>query len=140
LQKLINLYLVVEKNIYLDFDAFVRSVKQNRDIPHGVLLGAGASITSGIQSANDCVWEWKKDIYTSQNPDALPKFKQYRVEATQYAIQKWLDNQGIYPILGCPEEYSFYAEKAYPIAEDRRKYFQRLCDDKTPYIGYKLLP
>lgn len=34
----------------LDFDAFVRSFVQNRDTSFAFLLGAGASITSGIPS------------------------------------------------------------------------------------------
>ena len=44
------------ENLYLEFDAFLRSIKQNLDGSFGVLLGAGASISSGIQSANDCIW------------------------------------------------------------------------------------
>ena len=51
------------ENIQLEYDAFLRSFKRNIDVPHSFLLGAGASISSGIQSAYDCIWEWKKDIY-----------------------------------------------------------------------------
>jgi hypothetical protein len=31
------------ENLYLEFDAFLRSIKQNLDGSFGVLLGAGAS-------------------------------------------------------------------------------------------------
>lgn len=51
------------ENLFLEFDAFLRSIKQNLDGSFGVLLGAGASISSGIQSANDCIWDWKFLIY-----------------------------------------------------------------------------
>lgn len=51
------------ENIYLEYDAFLSSVKRNKDISHSLLIGAGASISSGIQSASDCIPEWKKDIY-----------------------------------------------------------------------------
>lgn len=44
----------------LKFDEFMRSLKQNIDTPHSLLLGAGASIESGVQSAADCIWDWKK--------------------------------------------------------------------------------
>ena len=37
----------------LQMDEFLRSLKQNIDTPHSVLLGAGASVESGIQSAAD---------------------------------------------------------------------------------------
>ena len=50
----------------LQLDEFLRSIKQNIDTPHSLLLGAGASIESGIPSAADCIWDWKREIYLSQ--------------------------------------------------------------------------
>ncbi len=126
-------------NISLEYDAFLRSIKRNKDIPHSFLIGAGASISSGIQSASDCIWEWKKDIYLSKNPNASEFYKNYKNASVQASIQQWLDNEGVYPKVNSVDEYSFYAEKAYPIVDDRRKYFQSLIESKEPYIGYKLL-
>lgn len=123
----------------LSYDAFIRSIKQNRDVEHAVLLGAGASITSGIQSAYDCIWEWKKDIYLSKNPHLAFQYKNIKTETVREAIQLWLDDEGTYPMLDSEEEYSYYAEKANPIAGDRQKYFQRLAEGKEPSIGYHLL-
>lgn len=57
----------------LDFDAFVRSFVQNRDTSFAFLLGAGASITSGIPSADDCIWDWKRMIYCSSQ-SSIPPF------------------------------------------------------------------
>lgn len=127
------------ENIQLEYDAFLRSFKRNLDVPHSFLLGAGASISSGIQTAYDCIWEWKKDIYLSKNINAAEFYKNHRNESVRKSIQKWLDNQGGFPVLNSAEEYSFYAEKAYPIPDDRRKYFFSLTESKEPYIGYKLL-
>lgn len=126
-------------NLTLPFDAFVRSFKQNKDVANSFLIGAGASISSGIQSAADCIWEWKKDIYCSNNDNASKVIQNYKTEIVQKIIQDWLDKQGGYPLLGDDNEYSFYAEKAYPIEGDRVKYFTGLSKDKTPYVGYKLL-
>jgi len=125
--------------INLDYDAFLRSFKRNVDVPHSFLLGAGASVSSGIQSAYDCIWEWKKDIYLSKNINSSDFYKNYKTDAVRKSIQKWLDGEGIYPKLDSLEEYSFYAEKAYPISEDRRKYFFSLIENKEPYVGYRLL-
>ncbi|WP_313385930.1 SIR2 family protein [Chishuiella sp.] len=129
----------MDKNIQLEYDAFLRSFKRNIDVPHSFLLGAGSSISSGIQSAYDCIWEWKKDIYLSKNINSSEFYKNYKNESVRKSIQNWFDDQGGYPMLDSPEEYSFYAEKAYPIPEDRRKYFFNLIESKEPYIGYKLL-
>lgn len=126
-------------NIQLEYDAFLRSFKRNIDVPHSFLLGAGSSISSGIQSAYDCIWEWKKDIYLSKNINSAEFYKNHKNESVRKSIQNWLDNQGNYPPLDSFEEYSFYAEKAYPIPDDRRKYFFSLIESKEPYIGYRLL-
>ena len=40
----------------LKFDEFIRSLKQNKDTKHSLLLGAGASVESGVPSATDCIW------------------------------------------------------------------------------------
>ena len=129
----------MEKDITLEYAAFLRSFKRNIDVPHSFLLGAGASISSGVQSAYDCIWEWKKDIFLSKNVNSSEYYKNFKDNAVRKSIQKWLDNEGGYPILDSPQEYSFYAENAYPIAEDRRKYFFSLIENIEPYIGYKLL-
>ena len=126
-------------DLYLDFDAFLRSIKQNLDGSFGVLLGAGASITSGIQSANDCIWDWKASIYQTLSGNQQNLVDPKKSDRSKTIIQKWLDSQIDFPRAGSSEEYSFYAEKAYQIEADRIKYFQNLCQDKTPYIGYKLL-
>lgn len=127
-----------ENNLKIDFDAFLRSFKQNRDSSFAFLLGAGASITSGIQSAEDCVWDWKKQIYISNNP-SCESFLDIHTDCCKKNIQMWLDEQGIYPKEGSQEEYVFYAEKTFPLSNDRTKYFKNLCFNKTPNIGYKLL-
>lgn len=129
----------MKKDIILNYDAFIRSIKRNIDSPLIFLLGAGASISSGIKSAQDCIWDWKRDILITKNPNTSELYKNLKEDSVKQAIQRWLDNEGIYPRLNDPDEYSFYAEKAYPIADDRRKYFQSLFNQKEPYVGYKLL-
>lgn len=123
----------------LPYDAFLRAVKQNADTDHVFLLGAGASISSGVKSADDCIWEWKRDIFISRNPGLASRYKEYKSEAVKASIQRWLDNECCYPPLNDPEEYSKYALLAMPIDTVRRKYFENICRDKEPYIGYKLL-
>lgn len=122
----------------LKFDEFLRSIKQNKDTTHSLLLGAGASVESGIPSASDCIWDWKHEIFTSQNPTSADTFKNIKLDNVRVAVQNWLNSQMIYPLEDSDEEYSFYAEKAYPIDDDRRKYFQHLTENKNPSLGYHL--
>ncbi|MCM1528059.1 MAG: SIR2 family protein [Bacteroides sp.] len=114
-------------------------MKQNMDTPHILLLGAGASVESGIPSAMDCIWDWKKEIFLSQNPALVETYNNIKLDSVRFAIQKWLDAQKVYPVLNSNEEYSFYAENTYPIPDDRRKYFEHLIDGKKPSLGYHLI-
>ena len=69
----------MEKDITLEYAAFLRSFKRNIDVPHSFLLGAGASISSGVQSAYDCIWEWKKDIFLSKNVNSSEYYKNFKL-------------------------------------------------------------
>ncbi|MDO3423988.1 SIR2 family protein [Chryseobacterium sp. APV1] len=124
----------------LKFDEFLRSVSISKDNSFSMLLGAGCSITSDIQSANDCTWEWKKMIYKSNNPNTQEWIENYMNPKVQDSIQNWLDTQGTYIERGHTDEYSFYAKKCFPIDENRRQYFQKICANKTPSIGYRAIP
>lgn len=126
-------------NINLPYDAFLRAIKENKDINHALLLGAGASISSGVQSATDCIWEWKRNIFITKNPNLTKQYASFKSETVQRSLQKWLDTEGVYPVENSLEEYAYFAEKAYPIDETRRKYFENICKGKEPYIGYKIL-
>ena len=54
-------------SVAMALDAFVRSISINRDTPHSLLLGAGASVSSGIPSAERCIMEWKGRMFTTAN-------------------------------------------------------------------------
>ena len=126
-------------DLLLPYDAFLRSVKQNIDNEHIFLLGAGASISSGVKPAEDCIWEWKKDIFVSKNPNLVNQYREYKAEAVRNSLQRWFDNEGCYPPLHDPDEYSKYALIAYPIDDVRKKYFENICRGKEPFVGYRLL-
>lgn len=123
----------------LEFDEFVRSIKQNMDTKFSMFLGAGASVESGVPSAGECIWEWKRDIFISKNPVLAETHNNIKSEQVKRSIQNWLDNQGIYPQLNSEEEYSKYIEAAYKIVDDRRKYFQHLIEGKCPSLGYHII-
>lgn len=124
----------------LQFDEFLRAINISKNETYSLLLGAGCSITSDIPSAEDCIWEWKKSIYKSNNSTVTNWIENHRSPKVKNTIQHWLDNQGGYPERGSTEEYTFYAKKCYPKEEHRRKYFQEISSNKKPSIGYKAIP
>ena len=95
----------------LQMDEFLRSLKQNIDTPHSVLLGAGASVESGIQSATDCIWEWKKEIFLSRNPGMIGMYGNPKQDNVRRVIQQWIDSQNSFPTENSAEEYSFFVER-----------------------------
>ncbi len=127
-----------KNGLILPLDAFIRSVEVNRNAPHAFFLGAGASISSNVISADMCIWQWKRLIFITNNPGLQHQLPDLSLPSVQDRIQRWLDSDGNYPPRGSAEEYGFYAECCYPIADDRRRYFQHLCDQAKPHVSYQL--
>jgi hypothetical protein len=125
-------------DIVLGLDAFIRSIGINKASQHSLLLGAGASISSGLPSAASCIWEWKRSIFLTNNPGLEAQFSELSLPSVRTKIQHWLDSQRIYPALNGREEYSFFINACYPIADDRRSFFQDKVRQAVPHTGYRL--
>jgi hypothetical protein len=135
-----EIFTVAKEAQRLSIDAFVRSMAVNRGRPVCLLLGAGASISSGMPSAQRCIWEWKQDIFVTNNPTLRESVGELSLPGTRRRIQRWLDQRGKYPIADSSEEYSFYAKECYPTGQDRRNFFYSYVAQAKPYTGYRLLP
>jgi hypothetical protein len=127
-----------EQGYVLSLDAFVRSIGVQR-APFALFLGAGASTTSGIPSAEMCIWEWKRQIFLTNNPGLEDQFAELSLEIVRRKIQHWLDRQGDYPREQTSEEYGFYIKRCFPITSDRSAFFQQKVRDAHPHVGYRLL-
>lgn len=124
----------------MSIDALVRSIGVARDRPLVVFLGAGASMSSGMPSAAQCIWEWKREIFLTNNPAAdKAQFSELSLPSVKQRIQAWLDQQRRYPALDHPDEYSIYIEECFNRNEDRRIYFERWVKKCVPHLGYQLL-
>ena len=128
-----------EDEFVLSLDAFVRSIGIRRTAPRSVFVGAGASISSGLPSAQTCIWEWKRSIFLTNNPGLEDQFAELSLPGIRRKIQHWLDRQGGFPTNGAPDEYGFFIQQCFPIAEDRRGYFQNKVRKARPHVGYQLL-
>jgi hypothetical protein len=128
------------KSPRLELDALVRALAINRGKSLSMLLGAGASISSGMPSADRCIWEWKQDIFATNNPTLRESVGEISLAGTKRRIQEWLDRRGGYPPYGSPSEYSFFAEACFPTSTDRRSFFQHYVKLAVPFLGYQLMP
>ena len=129
----------IDEGMLLSLDAFVRSIGVQRSPPFAMFLGAGASTTSGVPSAQMCIWEWKRQIFLTNNTGLEDQFTELSLEGVRRKIQQWLDRQGCYPAEGSAEEYGFYIKQCFPISDDRRAFFLQKVRDAQPHIGYRLL-
>lgn len=123
----------------LTVDALVRSIGVSRDRPLLVFLGAGASISSGMPSAYQCIWDWKRAIFLTNNPGLEKQFEELSLPSVRHRIQAWCDAQKTFPAENSAEEYSAYIEACLPRAEDRRRFFQNLIKGAKLSLGYQLL-
>jgi hypothetical protein len=128
-----------DADVSLSLDAFIRSIGVRKTAPIAFFLGAGASTTSGIPSAQMCVWEWKRRIFLTNNPGLEEQFTELSLVEVKRRIQRWLDRQAGFPKEGAAEEYGFYIQQCFPIEDDRHSYFQEIVRNASPHAGYKLL-
>lgn len=122
----------------LELDALVRSIEVNKGSPHAIFLVAGASLTSGVPSAANCVLQWKRSIFETNNPEQKSSVAEISLLSVQKRIDVWLKANGIWPAKG-EDDYGFFIQKCHPIEDDRRKFFQRLIKEAKPHTGYQLL-
>lgn len=96
-------------------------------------------MSSGMPSATQCIWEWKRSIFLTNNPGLERQFDELSLPSVRQRIQKWLDSQRRFPKEGAAEEYSVYIEQCFVRSDNRRRYFQDWVKSATPGLGYQLL-
>lgn len=125
--------------LYLSMEEYMRAIDNIAIGELGLFLGAGASIQSGVPSASDMIWEFKRKLYCTNNNISEEYYKDLQSETTRYELQAYFDGLIGFPLHGESKEYSFYFEKCYPTIESRREYIYKKTSDKKPNIGYLCL-
>lgn len=123
----------------IDVNTFVNSFKVKPNNIMSFLLGAGASVSSGIMSGGQMVWDFKRSLYCTENNLRTNNYADLSKKYLQKEIQTYFDSIGEYPSFGSIEEYSFYFEKCYPLRRDREYYIQDKVRDVKPSLGYLCL-
>lgn len=102
-------------------------------------FGAGTSVSAGMPSANDLVWEFKRRIYCSEEGYHLTLFNNLSDPAIRNQIQSYFDSKANYPFFNSTEEYSFYFELAYPSASDCSVYLMDQLKGMQNSFGHKVI-
>lgn len=92
-------------------------------------LGAGCSITSGINSATELIRKWKKDIYINENDINEEDYNENNINDF-FEKKMWYDSRN---------PYSALFEKKYDLPRQRRMFVEQEVRDTLPSIGYSYL-
>jgi tetratricopeptide (TPR) repeat protein len=94
--------------------------KRSNSTPNfALLIGAGASVSSGVKSTSEMIAEWHKQLY-EQSKSREP-------------FDKWIPEQDWYDD---EEEYSILFEKIYDQRSQRRIYIEECVKDAKPSWGF----
>ena len=102
-------------------------------------LGAGSSVSAGISTAWQMIWDFKRSLYCANQRIPIRHVQNLGDEVVRERIQRFFNLQGGYPEAGADEEYPFYFEKLYPASADRRRYIDKLVARGKPSYGHRVL-
>lgn len=119
----------------LDKDTFLRGFKVFSNQSFDLFLGAGASISSGIPSGSDLVWQFKRELLSVSGKINGKKFQDLKVESNKKIIQSYFAEEDA----KVSNPYSYYFEKCYPDPLVRQEFLSKLVRDKKPSIGFMCL-
>lgn len=94
---------------------------------YSILLGSGASVTSGIRTGNDLIKLWKQEVFDADNEKGDISFDDYFKPQN---APRWYDEN---------MAYSCLFENRYDLQRQRRIFVEKEVAGKTPSIGYAYL-
>ena len=94
---------------------------------YSVLLGSGASITSGIRSGQNLIDTWKKEVYQESDKTSAMTLEEFFSSTN---APDWYEESNAYSAL---------FENRYDLQRHRRIFVEHEVSGKTPSIGYAYL-
>ncbi len=112
-------------------DQLVKLIRRHQPAQLALLLGAGASKSSGVPLAFEMIAEWRQDVFESAVPAA---------QREGQSAKAWLATQhGKYPWFESESEYSLLFEHRYKRPVQRRLYVEEKIEGVRPGWGYLYL-
>lgn len=102
-------------------------------------LGAGASASSGIPTAGDMIWNFKRTIYCAEQKVPIRACEDLSNPLLQRRIQEYIDSTGRFPKPNSETEYAELFLNACPDEADRRRFIDRMVSKATTSFGHLAL-
>lgn len=103
------------------------------------LVGAGASAGSGIPTAVDMIWDFKRTLFCAQEKVSVRACQDLGDPLLRRTLQRYFDRSGDFPPEGQDSEYAEFFTAAFPSEADRRRYIERVVSQATPSYGHLVL-
>jgi len=102
-------------------------------------LGAGSSVSAGIPTAWNMIWDFKRTLFCIENKKPISYCQDLSNPTTRLIIQSYFDAQKKYSSPGTEAEYAQFFEALYPDESDRRRYIEQLVSIAKPSYGHLVL-
>ena len=102
-------------------------------------LGAGASAAAGMPTAWDMIWDFKRQLYSTDQRVSPASVGSLSEAGVRERLQHYFDGRGGFPPAGADDEYAAYFEAMYPDEADRRRYLEQKVGSGTPSLGHLAL-
>jgi len=122
----------------MDLPTFLRTYKARSKNIHW-FLGAGSSANAGIMTAWEMTWEFKRDIYCSENGKSIKSCQDLSNPSIRSLIQSYLDSKKSHPKENSLDEYSHFFSLAYRTEADRRSYIDKKIINGEVKFSHKVL-
>lgn len=115
-----------KKKTIKDLIRFISNRTDNSIPNFSLLIGAGASVTSGVRSGQNLISDWKKEILFEEGIEPGSKEDYF----SNGNLPEWYEESN---------PYSCLFEKRYDLQRQRRVFVEKEVSGKTPSIGYAYL-
>jgi len=78
-------------------------------------LGAGASVSAGVPTAGQLIWQYKRFLYATLTSTPIAGID-VADPVVRRRLQRYFDDEGGYPPAGSTDEYARFFEAGYPHA------------------------
>ena len=99
-------------------------------------LGAGVSVSAGIPTAEQMIWQFKQQLYVAQRKAERESIADLTNPAIRALLNSHIEGSDNMPKSGSPAEYAALFEATYPSEKDRATFIQGMIDGARPVYGH----